>query len=119
DEGEREPGRTGPGRTDPGRTDMSEGPVLVINAGSSSLKYQLVVPATGEVRAKGIVERIGEAPEAADAVADHGEAIQVMRRQIAETGVVLEDAGIVAVGHRVVHGGPGFSDPVVIDDGVV
>jgi acetate kinase len=98
---------------------MSEGPVLVINAGSSSLKYQLVVPATGEVRAKGIVERIGEAPEAADSVADHGEAIQVMRRQIAETGVVLEDAGIVAVGHRVVHGGPEFSDPVVIDDGVL
>jgi acetate kinase len=98
---------------------MSEGPVLVINAGSSSLKYQLVVPATGEVRAKGIVERIGEAPEAADAVADHGEAIQVMRRQIAETGVVLEDAGIVAVGHRVVHGGPDFSDPVLIDDGVL
>jgi len=98
---------------------MSAGPVLVINAGSSSLKYQLVVPATGEVRAKGIVERIGESPEAADAVADHGEAIQVMRRQIADAGVVLEDAGIVAVGHRVVHGGPDFSDPVVIDDRVV
>jgi acetate kinase len=98
---------------------MSEGPVLVINAGSSSLKYQLVVPATGKVRAKGMVERIGEAPEATDAVADHGEAIQVMRRQIADAGVVLEDAGIVAVGHRVVHGGPDFSDPVVIDDGVL
>ena len=98
---------------------MSDGPVLVINAGSSSLKYQLVVPATGEVRAKGMVERIGEAPEAADAVADHGEAIQVMRHQIADSGIVLEDAGIVAVGHRVVHGGPDFSDPVVIDDGVV
>ena len=38
----------------------AQGPVLVINAGSSSLKYQLLVPGTGEIRAKGIVERIGE-----------------------------------------------------------
>lgn len=94
-------------------------PVLVINAGSSSLKYQLVVPDTGEVQAKGIVERIGEKRSEASAVADHGEAIQVMRRQLAESGVVLEDAGIVAVGHRVVHGGSAFSDPVLIDDSVV
>ena len=40
---------------------MSDMPVLVLNAGSSSLKYQLVVPETGEVQAKGLVERIGEA----------------------------------------------------------
>ena len=39
---------------------MSEAPVLVLNAGSSSLKYQLVVPETAEVQAKGIIERIGE-----------------------------------------------------------
>ncbi len=97
----------------------ANGPVLVINAGSSSLKYQLLVPGTGEVWAKGIVERIGETPEQGEAVADHGAAIQVMRRQIADAGIVLEDAGIVAVGHRVVHGGPDFSDPVLIDDSVV
>ena len=39
---------------------MSEMPVLVLNAGSSSLKYQLVVPETAEVQAKGVIERIGE-----------------------------------------------------------
>ena len=44
----------------------SEGPVLVLNAGSSSLKYQLPVPETGEVLAKGLVERIGEPGGAAD-----------------------------------------------------
>ena len=47
---------------------MSESPVLVLNAGSSSLKYQLVVPETAEVQAKGIIERIGEP---GSPVADH------------------------------------------------
>jgi acetate kinase len=42
-----------------------------------------------------------------------------MRQQIAASGVILEDAGIVAVGHRVVHGGPDFSDPVLIEDDVL
>jgi acetate kinase len=95
------------------------GPVLVINAGSSSLKYQLVLPESGEVRAKGIVERIGEKPDEGKPVADHGEAIRVMREQVAAAGVNLENEGIVAVGHRVVHGGPDFSDPVLIDDAVI
>lgn len=95
---------------------MSESPVLVLNAGSSSLKYQLVVPETGEVRAKGLVERIGESEAG---VADHGAAIEVMGEQIADAGLDLGRAGVVAVGHRVVHGGPDFSDPVLIDDAVL
>jgi acetate kinase len=93
---------------------MSEFPVLVLNAGSSSLKYQLVVPETGEVLAKGLIERIGEP---GSSVADHSQAMHVVADQLAEAGVDL--ATVRAVGHRVVHGGPDFSDPVIIDDAVV
>jgi acetate kinase len=93
-----------------------ERPVLVLNAGSSSLKYQLVEPGSGAVRAKGTIERIGED---GSGVADQHAAVQQMSRQIADAGVDLATAGIRAVGHRVVHGGPDFSDPVVLDDAVV
>jgi acetate kinase len=93
---------------------MSESPVLVLNAGSSSLKYQLVVPETGDVLAKGLIERIGEG---GSPVADHSQAMHVVADQLAEAGVDL--AAVRAVGHRVVHGGPDFSDPVIIDDTVV
>ncbi|CAA9317207.1 MAG: Acetate kinase [uncultured Friedmanniella sp.] len=96
--------------------DAASGPVLVLNAGSSSLKYQLVEPASGAVRAKGTIERIGES---GSAVSDHASAVQQMSRQIVDAGVDLATAGIRAVGHRVVHGGPDFSDPVVLDDDVV
>jgi len=95
---------------------MSEAPVLVLNAGSSSLKYQLVVPETAEVQAKGIVERIGEA---GSAVADHTAAMQTVEDDLANTGVDLDTVGLRAVGHRVVHGGPDFSDPTIIDDNVL
>jgi acetate kinase len=95
---------------------MTGGPVLVLNAGSSSLKYQLVVPESGEVQAKGLVERIGEQ---GSGVADHVEAVEQVRRRLAEDDVDLETAGVRAVGHRVVHGGPDFSDPVVLTDAVV
>jgi acetate kinase len=95
---------------------MSEAPVLVLNAGSSSLKYQLVVPETAEVQAKGIVERIGEP---GSPVADHAAAMQAMAKDLADAGVDLETVGVRAVGHRVVHGGPEFTDPTVIDDMVL
>ena len=89
-------------------------PVLVLNAGSSSLKYQLVVPETAEVQAKGLIERIGEE---GSPVADHGQAMQAVSRQLADAGADL--GRVRAVGHRVVHGGPDFSDPVRIDDDVL
>jgi acetate kinase len=95
-------------------------PILVLNAGSSSLKYQVLVPETGEVLAKGLVERIGEGGGAEDpGVSDHGAAMHVVTDQLAQAGVDLERTGLRAVGHRVVHGGPDFSDPVLVDDGVV
>ena len=91
-------------------------PVLVLNAGSSSLKFQLVVPETGEVTASGIIERIGEA---GGAVVDHAAALEQMTRRLDDDGVDLETVAMRAVGHRVVHGGPDFSAPVIIDDNVV
>ena len=91
-------------------------PVLVLNAGSSSLKYQLVVPESGDVRAVGIVERIGES---GSEVADHSVALEQMREQLSADGVRLDEVPLRAVGHRVVHGGPDFSEPVVIDDAVL
>src|SRR4051794_1659638 len=110
---------------------MSGHSVLVINAGSSSLKYQLLAPDTGEVRAKGTIERIGESDSThsgdagpdwamgARSIADHAGAIDRMIEDLAGCGVDLPVAGVSAVGHRVVHGGPDFSDPVLIDDAVV
>jgi acetate kinase len=95
---------------------MSDTLVLVVNAGSSSLKYQLVVPETGEVQAKGLVERIGEA---GSPVADHHQAMQAMAAELRAAGIDLASAGLRAVGHRVVHGGPDFSDPVILDDAAV
>ncbi len=92
----------------------TDGPVLVLNAGSSSLKYQLVVPETGEVQAKGLVERIGEPGAPAT---DHSAAITIMSSALDEAGANV--GSLRAVGHRVVHGGPDFSDPVLIDDAVL
>lgn len=96
----------------------STAPILVVNAGSSSVKYQVLVPETTEVLAKGMVERIGEAGSAGDAaVADHGAAMTAVADQLRRAGVDL--GGLRAVGHRVVHGGSRFSDPVLVDDQVV
>lgn len=84
--------------------------ILVINAGSSSIKYQLIDAASGERRASGLIERIGES-----AVPDHAAGFEQMRRAFAEAGTPLEQIGIAAVGHRVVQGGSLFSEPTLID----
>jgi acetate kinase len=91
-------------------------PVLVLNVGSSSLKYRLLVPESGEVLAGGIVERIGEA---GSDVGDHPAALRAMTERLRSDGVDLDAVPLRAVGHRVVHGGPDFSTPVVIDDSVL
>lgn len=90
--------------------------MLVLNAGSSSLKYQVLVPETSEVLASGAIERIGEA---GGDVSDHRAALESMTTELARGGTDLETIGLRAVGHRVVHGGAGFTAPVVIDDDVV
>ena len=108
--------------------------VLVINAGSSSLKYQLLNPETEQVLAKGLCERIGidgkftykpegkKVVKGADvAMPTHSEAIKAVLDALvdAENGVIGSMAEIDAVGHRVVHGGEKFSESVLITDEVM
>ncbi|MET4060638.1 acetate kinase [Arthrobacter sp. UYP6] len=85
--------------------------VLVINSGSSSLKYQVRDTESGELLTKGIIDRIGE-----EAVPDHGAALEELSRLLPEA---LGGRDIDAVGHRVVHGGERFSEPVLIDNEIV
>jgi acetate kinase len=97
----------------------AEGPnrlVLVINSGSSSLKYQLVEPDSGTARAGGTIERIGEQ---SSPVADHEAALRLAFDQLAEAGIDLRTAGLLAVGHRLVHGGQEFYRPTLVDDAVI
>jgi len=105
--------------------------VLVLNSGSSSLKYQLVEPESGRSLFSGIVERIGEETSTAKLklaespisregrVADHEAALRLAFELVAEAGESIADLGVVAVGHRVVHGGPKLFRPTVIDDKTV
>ena len=89
--------------------------VLVLNSGSSSLKYSLVRPDTGESLVDGIVERIGED----GGVADHEAALRSAFEVIAAGGQALSDLGLVAVGHRVVHGGPSLYRPTIVGDHLI
>lgn len=107
--------------------------ILVINAGSSSLKYQLYNMEDETVAAKGIVERIGmetsilthrpagkhEVREVSE-ILDHNEAIKKVLEQLvhAEHGVMQTMDEIDAVGHRVVHGGESFTASVIVTDEV-
>ena len=107
--------------------------VLIINAGSSSLKYQLMDPETGVVSAKGLCERIGidgrlnHTKAGCDKVVKeipmptHSEAIAATLEilQSEEYGVIKSVAEIDAVGHRVLHGGMEFFASCVIDDEVI
>ena len=103
--------------------------VLVINAGSSSLKYQLMDPETGAVSAKGLCERIGIDGRLTHKVGNrkvemdipmptHSEAITAVLDILVdkENGVIASTDEIDAVGHRVLHGGMKFSDSCIIDD---
>jgi acetate kinase len=108
--------------------------VLVINCGSSSLKYQLIEMDNEELIAKGLVERIGiegsvishtttgkekmvkEVP-----MKDHSEAIKHVMEAIVdpEYGAIKDLSEIDAIGHRVVHGGETYKDSAIIDDKVI
>ena len=106
--------------------------VLVINAGSSSLKYQLMDPETGDVAAKGLCERIYIDGRLTHKVGDnkvvkdipmpsHSEAIAAVLDILVDPvdGVIKSVDEIDAVGHRVLHGGMEFSDSCIIDDAVI
>ncbi|MDX1881138.1 acetate kinase [Mycolicibacterium sp. 141076] len=83
------------------------GPVLVLNCGSSSVKYRLVQPASGESLADGVIERVDDYPKALQEVFD----------AVSAAGVSVDE--VAAVGHRVVHGGRRFYRPTLIGDELV
>ncbi|MEJ5259985.1 MAG: acetate kinase [Anaerohalosphaeraceae bacterium] len=107
--------------------------ILVINAGSSSIKFQLFEMPAGTIAAKGMVERIGQAEaqlhysanthqiSRSVQAADHQQAMKVILAILADAhvGAVKDAAEIQAVGHRVVHGGEEFTGSVKIDDAVL
>ena len=106
--------------------------ILIINAGSSSLKYQLMNPETGDVSAKGLCERIYIDGRLTHKVGDqkvvkdipmpsHSEAIAAVLEILVdkEYGVIASTDEIDAVGHRVLHGGMEFSDSCIITDEVI
>ncbi|MFI9052853.1 acetate kinase [Streptomyces sp. NPDC053427] len=108
--------------------------VLVLNSGSSSVKYQLLDMTDGTRLAVGLVERIGEETsrlahtplatggakrETTGAMADHAAALKAVAAELAADGLGLDSPELVAIGHRVVHGGLKFTAPTVIDDAVL
>mgnify|MGYP002738910655 CR=1 FL=1 len=105
--------------------------VLVINSGSSSLKYQLIDPETGHSLAQGSAERIGEEMghlhhrysvqevDVHEPIPTHAVAMRMVLDVFDEVGPPLSEANVVAVGHRVVQGGRYFSGPALVDDRVL
>ncbi|TDD18007.1 acetate kinase [Kribbella turkmenica] len=105
--------------------------VLVINTGSSSLKYSLVDARTGEAAGSGLAERIGESqghhvhrgPDGETGttakIPTHEDALRAAIEAFESHGPSLDDVEIAAVGHRVVHGGSRFGAPALIDDDLI
>ncbi|MGW1200090.1 acetate kinase [Streptomyces sp. NPDC002536] len=108
--------------------------VLVLNSGSSSVKYQLLDMADGSRLAVGLVERIGEQTsrlahtplatggdkrETTGPIADHKEALEAVAAELAADGLGLDSPELAAIGHRVVHGGSEFTEPTLITDEVL
>ncbi|MEV4789456.1 acetate kinase [Streptomyces tuirus] len=111
---------------------MSPARVLVLNSGSSSLKYQLLDMRDSSRLAVGLVERIGEqtsrlkhtragggSRERGGAIADHDAALKAVAEELAKDGLGLDSPELAAIGHRVVHGGKFFTEPTVVDDAVL
>lgn len=84
--------------------------VLVINSGSSSLKYQVRDTDNNDIISQGLIEHIGEG---GDGPANHGEAMEKVAAMLERE---LAGKPLDAVGHRVVHGGERFSEPVLINN---
>ncbi|MGW7049157.1 acetate kinase [Streptomyces avermitilis] len=112
---------------------MSPTRVLVLNSGSSSVKYQLLDMRDSSRLAVGLVERIGEGAsrlkhtplttgvsrELTGPVADHAAALKAVAEELAKDGLGLDSPELAAIGHRVVHGGRSFTEPTVIDGDVL
>ncbi len=105
--------------------------ILAVNAGSSSLKFQLIEMPEEKVLSKGLVERIGiadsvftiefddkEDEETRD-IPDHAVAVKLLLEKLTSFGVIKSLDEIDGIGHRVVHGGEKFNDSVVITNNVI
>ncbi len=105
-------------------------PILLLNCGSSSIKYQMIDAETEAVMAVGLVQKIGDASPGTiehevngeefsteQVFLDHTEALTAVVAMFDEHGPAIADA--VAVGHRTVHGGTAFNKTTIIDDGVI
>jgi acetate kinase len=105
--------------------------ILVLNSGSSSIKFQLIEMTGRSVIASGIVEKIGEetghteihtdegSEHLEEAVADHGAGLKIIQGLLKNTGSIEDFDALGGIGHRVVHGGEEFHEPVRIDDHVM
>ncbi|AXI81558.1 acetate kinase [Peterkaempfera bronchialis] len=107
--------------------------VLVLNCGSSSVKYRLVDMADGRRLAGGLAERIGEGDggrivhtsgsgkprEQSHLFPDHAAALKAVAEELRADGLGLDAPGLAAVGHRVVHGGTRFTAPTLVTDEVL
>ena len=110
--------------------------ILVINSGSSSIKYELFDMQGPSSIATGIGERIGESLGRAEhlvrseegelreevyeqQVADHGAGLRLIATSLANSGLVKDPRELDGIGHRVVHGGERFREPTLLDDNVV
>ncbi|WP_431980508.1 acetate kinase [Streptomyces qinglanensis] len=113
---------------------MSPSRILVLNSGSSSVKYQLIDMADRSRLAAGLAERIGEETSAVThrplaaggerrtrtgRLADHGAALGAVAEELAADGLGLDSPELAAIGHRVVHGGLRLTEPTVVDDAVL
>ncbi|ALA54337.1 acetate kinase [Shouchella clausii] len=105
--------------------------IIAINAGSSSLKFQLLAMPEETVIAKGLVERIGlkksiftieangQQHELTEDIPDHAAAVKLLLKDLTGRGIIASLEEIEGIGHRVVHGGEKFNDSVVITDEVL
>jgi len=110
--------------------------ILVINSGSSSIKYRLFDMTAKTVPASGVLEKIGEAQSrlthhtrnrkaemeeivTAEPVADHRRGFQLIGAVLSESGAVQDNKELFGIGHRVVHGGEEFKEPTLIDKKVI
>ena len=110
--------------------------ILVLNSGSSSLKFQLFMKHKLTMIASGLIEKIGSIQsitkiscinaerietklEKNAAVADHHSAVMLMSDLLQESGALINTDELAGIGHRVVHGGEAFQQPVRIDDTVL
>lgn len=108
--------------------------ILIINCGSSSLKFQLINSEDDSVLAKGLCERIGldgsqlvyqpaglDKEIVKEAMPNHKKAVELVINALtnAKTGVIKDLSDVGAVGHRIVHGGEKFAKSVIIDDDVI